>query len=114
MPVKSLIARPGAGARLPAGKIEVRGVAWTGPGHVTRVEVALGREGAWQPATLQSEARPGTWRLWRHTFEGVRPGRLTVRVRATDSSGETQPEVTPWNRSGYLWNGIDTVECEVV
>src|SRR5262249_11580789 len=46
MPVKSLIARPVAGAKLPAGKIEVRGGAWTGPGQGTKVEVPPGREGA--------------------------------------------------------------------
>ena len=23
-------------------------------------------------------------------------------------------EITPWNRSGYYWNSIDSVECEVV
>jgi hypothetical protein len=114
MPVKSLIARPIAGSRLPAGTIEVRGVAWTGEGHVTRVEVDTGRDDPWRLATLLSEARPGTWRLWRCTIPGVRPGRLEVRVRATDSMGQTQPDVTHWNRSGYLWNGIDTVVCEVV
>jgi DMSO/TMAO reductase YedYZ molybdopterin-dependent catalytic subunit len=114
MPVKSLIARPSAGARLSAGGIEVRGVAWTGLGHVTGVEVATSAAGPWRPAAFQTEARPYTWRLWRTTIENARPGRLTLRARATDSSGATQPDVTPWNRSGYLWNGIDTVECEVV
>jgi DMSO/TMAO reductase YedYZ molybdopterin-dependent catalytic subunit len=114
MPVKSLVARPVAGARLPAGRIDVRGVAWTGMGHVTKVEVATGRDGPWQAATFLSEPRPFTWRLWRYTIEGARPGRLEIRARATDSAGEAQPEVTPWNRSGYLWNGIDTVQCEVV
>jgi DMSO/TMAO reductase YedYZ molybdopterin-dependent catalytic subunit len=114
MPVKSLIARPSAGARLPAGRIEVRGVAWTGLGHVTGVEVATSPGGPWQAANFQTEARPYTWRLWRYTIENARPGRLTLRARATDSNGQTQPEATPWNRSGYLWNGIDTVECEVV
>ncbi len=114
MTVKSLIARPMAGARLAAGRIDVRGVAWTGPGVVTGIEVATSREGPWRPATFLNEARPGTWRLWRHNLEGVRPGRLEVRARATDSSGQSQPEITHWNRSGYLWNGIDTVACEVV
>jgi DMSO/TMAO reductase YedYZ molybdopterin-dependent catalytic subunit len=114
MPVKSLIARPTAGARLPAGRIEVRGVAWTGMGLVIGVEVATSAGGPWRPAAFQTEARRYTWRLWRYVIEDARPGKLTIRVRASDSGGETQPEVTAWNRSGYLWNGIDTVECEVV
>jgi DMSO/TMAO reductase YedYZ molybdopterin-dependent catalytic subunit len=114
MPVKSLIARPAEGARLPAGRVEVRGVAWTGEGTVTKVEVAAAPGGPWQPAEFLNEARPGTWRLWRARLVGARPGKLSLRARATDSSGQVQPESSPWNRSGYFWNGIDTVTCEVV
>jgi sulfite oxidase len=111
--VKSLIAWPAAGATLPQGRHEVLGVAWTGAGHVTKVEVALGPDGAWSPATLLDVDRPGTWRRWTWTWEARRPGRATLRARATDSNGQTQPERTAWNRSGYLWNGIDEVVCEV-
>jgi DMSO/TMAO reductase YedYZ molybdopterin-dependent catalytic subunit len=114
MPVKSLIARPMEGARLKPGHHEIRGVAWTGVGHVTRVEVAIGADGPWKAATLLNDERPGTWRLWRLTWDAPRPGRYQIRARATDSAGEVQPETTHWNRSGYLWNGIDTVDCEVL
>jgi sulfite oxidase len=110
MNVKSLIARPIEGASLPVGKIEVRGVAWTGEGVVTKVEVATGAE--WSPATLLGDPRPGTWRAWTFAWD-ARPGRHALRARATDSTGDVQPETTPWNRSGYLWNGIDRVTCEV-
>ena len=41
------------------------------------------------------------------------PGRHVLRSRATDSNGEVQPETTAWNKSGYLWNAIDHVTCEV-
>ena len=114
MPVKSLIARPMANARLAVGRNEVQGVAWTGEGHVDKVEVATGPNDPWQAATLLNDARPGTWRLWKWTWNAPRPGRYQLRVRATDSNGRTQPETTSWNRSGYFWNGIDTVDCEVM
>ena len=77
-----------------------------------KVEVATGPDGRWSEATLLGEARPGTWQQWTYTWD-ARPGRQALRARATDSKGETQPEATPWNRSGYLWNGIDRVTCEV-
>jgi sulfite oxidase len=112
MNVKSLIARPLEGAILPAGLVEVKGVAWTGEGTVSRVEVATGPGDSWSDARLIGEARPGTWRPWSHTWD-AKPGRQTLRARATDSRGEVQPETTPWNKSGYLWNGIDRVACEV-
>ena len=110
--VKSLIARPLEGAKLPAGRVEVRGVAWTGDGTVAQVEVSTGPGQPWQTARLAGTPTPGTWRTW--TFAWDAPaGQHTLRVRATDSLGQTQPETSPWNRSGYLWNGIDHVSCEV-
>lgn len=34
----------------------------------------------------------------------LEPGaRHPVRVRATDSKGNTQPDVVPFNLQGYLW-----------
>jgi sulfite oxidase len=118
MNVKSLIARPLAGAVLKPGRIEVQGVAWTGgEATVTRVEVALGiasgQGGTWTDATLEGPARPYTWRRWRFAFDAGGPASIVVRARTTDSNGEIQPEVSPWNKSGYLWNGYDQVACEV-
>ena len=110
MNVKSLIARPIDGARLKAGAIEVRGVAWTGEGVVEKVEISTGKD--WMPATLLGQPIAGSWREWTFTWQG-QPGRVTIRSKATDSNGQTQPETTPWNRSGYLWNAIDSVTCEV-
>jgi DMSO/TMAO reductase YedYZ molybdopterin-dependent catalytic subunit len=113
MNVKSLITWPSAGAVLKPGRHEVRGVAWTGAGHVDRVEFATDRDPSWVAASLQGQPRPGSWRTWRAVLSATRPGSYSLRVRATDSNGQTQPETTPWNRSGYLWNGIDQVICEV-
>jgi len=110
--VKSLIARPIEGSTLRAGKVEIRGVAWTGEGVVTSVEVQTFSGGPWLTARLLEDPRPGTWVPWSFDWN-AHPGKKVLRSRATDSSGEVQPEVTPWNRSGYLWNAIDRVTCEV-
>lgn len=114
MNVKSLIARPLDGARLKAGSNEARGVAWTGgEASVTRVEVQAGQGGVWRDAVLEGPARPFTWRRWRLAFDANGLGPLVIRARATDSDGAVQPEISPWNKSGYLWNGYDHVACEV-
>jgi len=113
MNVKSLITSPGEGATLKVGPQRVQGVAWTGAGHVTKLEVAFGAQGPWRPAELEGETTEGSWRTWSIQWSPERAGVYSIRARATDSHGETQPDVTPWNKSGYLWNGIDRVTCEV-
>ncbi len=112
MNVKSLIARPLERATLKVGKVEIRGVAWTGEGVIKQVEIQAGAEAPWTLATLQGDPKPGTWVAWTFPWE-AKTGQHALRSRATDSTGEVQPETTPWNRSGYLWNGIDRVTCEV-
>lgn len=116
MNVKSLITFPATGAKVPARQLEIRGVAWTGEGHVENVDVSVSgvNVGAWQAARMIDPARPWSWRRWSLTLEKLPAGRITIAVRATDSKGNVQPEQTPYNRSGYLWNGIDKVTCEVV
>src|SRR5262249_23318482 len=96
--VKSLITAPGEGAKLSRGRVEVRGVAGPGEGHVTRVEVATARAPTWRPAPLLDEPRPGSWRRWTFAWEPTTPGPTVLRARATDSRGQTQPEVSPWNK----------------
>lgn len=109
--VKSLIAGPVEGQRLKAGEAEIRGVAWTGGGRVAKVEVAIdGRP--WTPAELHGPDHEGAWRLWRFSWKAT-PGRHVVRARAADTSGAVQPEKTAWNKSGYLWNGIESSNFEV-
>lgn len=118
--VKSLFARPTAGSVIPPGAVDIRGVAWTGgEATVDRVEVEAtiaGRARPWAAARFDGPARPFAWRTWRFPL-ALDPtadlGPLVLRVRATDSTGATQPESAPWNKSGYLWNGYDTVACEV-
>ncbi len=112
MNVKSLIASPVQGGSVASGPVEVRGVAWTGRGHVTKVEVRID-DGPWKAAILRDVPEPGAWRRWSYRLESSRPGRHVVAARATDSEGEVQPETPPWNKSGYLWNGYDTVAFEV-
>ena len=114
--IKSLIAHPSVGATLDRGRVEVRGVAWTGgDATVAKVEVSVAKPGAldsWASAAFDAPAVPYAWRLWRFGFDGSQ-GPIAIKSRATDSTGNAQPEVTPWNKSGYLWNGYDHVACEV-
>lgn len=111
--VKSLIAHPLEGARVPRGQVEIRGVAWTGEGHVAKVEVSVDGS-TWTDAEFLDPVRDWAWRRWRLRTSIDRAGPIVFRSRAGDSEGDRQPDSTPWNKSGYLWNGIDRVTCTLV
>lgn len=109
--VRSLIVAPTERARLAPGRLEVRGVAWSGAASISRVDVRVGDE-PWTEAQL-IPSDPDAWTLWRLTTRAVPPGRVTLQSRATDATGATQPEQAEWNRLGYGNNSIQKVTVEV-
>ncbi len=111
MKVKSLITAPGSGTRVAPGRVVVQGLAWSGERRVVQVEVAVDGGETWKPATLLEPAKPSAWVRWAFTWEDATPGRHTLRARATDEAGETQPETAQWNRLGY---GNNSVQVHVV
>jgi len=112
-PVKSVVARPAEGAKLPAGKQEIAGCAFSGDAALAKVEVSTDDGKTWKAATLEGQADVGRWQVWRHSFD-AKPGRQSVRVRATDKKGNVQPEKAVWNPSGYFHNAWHAVNWEVV
>lgn len=106
--VRALITQPAIDEEVDAGEIVIRGLAWSGMAPVARVEVSLNGE-AWQPARLLSHGSRYAWEGWELiTHVGV-AGRITIRARATDQSGRTQPEQPEWNRLGYGNNAVQQV-----
>jgi sulfite oxidase len=100
-------------ARLGAG-VTLRGFAFSGAPDISRVEVSEADGEGWRAAVLDSRHDPYAWRRWTLRWTPNRTGTIRLRVRATDSRGEVQPETAQWNQSGYLYNGWDAVEVEVV
>src|SRR5205085_9762950 len=90
MPVKSIIARPLEGAKVPAGTVRVEGVALTGEGEIVRVQISLDEGKQWYDANLGEKRAPYAWRLWQYAWKGAKPGHYTILSRATDSRGHTQ------------------------
>ncbi|HYI21631.1 MAG TPA: molybdopterin-dependent oxidoreductase [Candidatus Limnocylindrales bacterium] len=85
---QSRIDVPRHGTSLTAGPVTVAGVAWAPTRGISRVETQLD-EGVWQPAELSVPLSEYTWVQWRATVD-VPVGEHTLRVRATDGTGETQ------------------------
>ena len=109
MRVKSIITAPLADERLKSANVRARGVAWTGAGTVTQVEISTDQGHTWQPARFTTGPRAGTWRLWEADVPIRAAGEQRLRARATDASGQMQPERATPNPGGYGNNSIHEV-----
>jgi DMSO/TMAO reductase YedYZ molybdopterin-dependent catalytic subunit len=106
--VRSVIIEPADEQTVTTGDLVIRGVAWSGAAPIERVEVSVG-EGPWRTASLIGERRRHSWQWWELTARLDSPGETTLRARATDLAGRTQPERQKWNRLGYGGNAIQVV-----
>src|SRR6516164_846185 len=106
--VRSVITQPSAGQEVPAGDLVVRGVAWSGAAPIDKVEISIGT-GPWQNARLIGPRHRHSWQWWELLTRIDGPGQTTLRARATDLAGRTQPERPHWNRLGYGGNAVHNV-----
>jgi sulfane dehydrogenase subunit SoxC len=111
MEAKSVITFPSGGQTLPAwGLYEVTGLAWSGRGLITRVEVTADGGRTWQEAALQEPRIPLA--LVRFRFPWRFDGRdAVIASRATDQTGYVQPTraalvAARGTNSIYHYNGI--------
>jgi len=111
--VRALVTEPSFDQRVPRGDLTIRGVAWSGSAGIALVEVRVG-EGDWQAARIVSELSPGAWCRWELIKHLDQPGLMTIKARATDLAGDTQPDQAEWNRLGYGNNSIQRVPIQVV
>jgi sulfane dehydrogenase subunit SoxC len=97
---------------VPPGACPVEGRAWSGRGAITTVEIRID-DGPWQPAALGEQPGPYAWRAWR--FDGwlAEPGDHVLACRATDQTGEAQPDDADWNLKGFENNAVQRVVVHV-
>ena len=113
MVVKSLIAAPKEGSTVGLGPVTIQGVAWSGEARVSKVEVSIDEGKTWETSRFIGEPHPYAWRQWQYIWAPKVAGAATILCRATDERGAVQPSVSPWNPSGFLWNGWDRVSVTV-
>ncbi|WP_158814810.1 sulfite dehydrogenase [Methylocapsa sp. S129] len=91
MEAKSVITSPSGGQKLAEpGFHEISGVAWSGHGKVTRVEVSTDGGGAWSDAALQEPVLPKCLTRFRLPWRWP-GGPALLSSRATDETGAVQP-----------------------
>ncbi|MFV0451399.1 MAG: molybdopterin-dependent oxidoreductase [Propioniciclava sp.] len=88
--VQSRIDVPARGSTVSAGEAVIAGVAWHQHVGISAVEVQVD-DGPWREATLARAISADTWVQWSLAWD-ARPGRHTMRCRATNTDGETQTQ----------------------
>jgi sulfane dehydrogenase subunit SoxC len=91
MEAKSIITRPSGGQRLAdRGYHEITGVAWSGHGKISKVEVSVDGGKSWQDARLQEPILTRALTRFRlpWQWDGLP---ATIQSRATDETGYVQP-----------------------
>lgn len=101
MDAKSVITFPSFPYSLPeAGWWEIKGLAWTGRGRITKVEVSTDGGDSWADAEIQAPILSKSTVRFRHLWEW--DGSETIILsRATDETGYVQPTVQQlWEARG--------------
>ncbi|MDL4813448.1 molybdopterin-dependent oxidoreductase [Actinomadura sp. OS1-43] len=93
-------------ATVNAGRVAVAGTAWAQHRGVDAVEWQVD-DGPWRQARLAPVPGLDTWRQWIAEWDAA-PGSHTLRCRATDGTGRTQPEhrTPPFPDGATGWHSV--------
>lgn len=93
MECKSIITQPSGTHKLNRkGKHEIRGIAWSGRGKITHVDVSIDGGNTWTEAQLQQPVLNKALTAFRAPFEW-NGEELTLMSRAVDETGYVQPTI---------------------
>ncbi len=113
MDVRSIFVNPEPNTIIKANEnCALEGLAFDGGDGITKVEISVDNGKTWQATKLNPELGKYTWRRWKYSWKPTAAGKYTIKVKATNSKGETQPP-HQWNRSGYMRNEIETLNLIV-
>ncbi|MFS0777470.1 sulfite oxidase [Neobacillus sp. 3P2-tot-E-2] len=113
MNVNTTIQKPLDMARLNSGKHVIKGIAWTGKGYIKKVEISTDNGSTWSNAKVREPISGYKWACWSYEWSAAEKGIYTIKSKATDSYGQTQPIKPYWNRKGYGYNAIDQIKVKI-
>lgn len=112
--VNSTIQKPLDMDILNTGQHLIKGIAWTGKGFITKLEISVDGGNTWVNAELEPSKNAGYgWQTWSYEWTVLEKGEYKIMTKATDSNGRTQPTLPFWNRKGYGYNAIDEINVKV-
>jgi sulfane dehydrogenase subunit SoxC len=114
MEVKSVITHPSGQQTLPEAKgfYEIGGLAWSGRGRITKVDVSVDGGATWANATLQGPVLDRAFT--RFTLPWQWQGKKAVLMsRATDEHGNVQPTRSAWKSryAAHSFNHYNAIQA---
>ena len=110
---KSIITHPrDDDSPLKFGSHLIRGLAWSGEGTITGVEISLDGGKAWREAHVEDSPDRWLWKRWSYLWDVDEPGHYSIMARASDETGRVQP-ATEWNYQLKHFDGIVPVDITV-
>ncbi|MEW6767991.1 MAG: molybdopterin-dependent oxidoreductase [Pseudomonadota bacterium] len=106
--VRSFITNVADGAKVKAGNVALKGIAFDGGKGIKEVSVSTDGGKTWQKTTLGKDLGKYSFREWNASVK-LAAGAQEIKVRATSNDGKTQPMEALWNPAGYLRNVVETV-----
>jgi DMSO/TMAO reductase YedYZ molybdopterin-dependent catalytic subunit len=111
--VKSAVAWPSDGLKLPAGRHLVSGFAWSGSNIIRTVALTTDGGKAWNSAKVESQSGPYSWVRWTYAWNAT-PGDYILMSRASDAAGHQQPlQRDPTRKDAYELNSCLPLHCSV-
>jgi sulfite oxidase len=113
--LNSVIAAPAPATTVAPGKVKVQGFALasgTNGSTLKMIEVSSDGGQSWTAAKVTSPVKDFCWVQWSAEIN-VTPQTERLIVRATDSTGQSQPREMPWNAKGYQYNAWHQVPVTV-
>jgi sulfite dehydrogenase len=113
--VRSFITSLSDGGKVPVGRTTpVRGIAFDGGYGISEVAFSADGGRSWSNARLGRDLGKYSFRTWTVPFKPATRGLYSLKVRAANRRGETQPMVATWNPAGYMRNVVETMNVSAV
>jgi DMSO/TMAO reductase YedYZ molybdopterin-dependent catalytic subunit len=98
---------------LPRGTHVIRGLAWSGAGAITQLEVSLDGGQTWHATHLEAPRERWLWVRWSYVWE-AQPGQYRIMSRATDEVGRVEPQTPRFNNMRKNFSAIVATDVTVV
>ena len=113
--VRSFVTSLADGGKVPVGSgVTVRGIAFDGGHGIAKVAFSADGGHSWVDARLGKDLGKYSFRTWTVPFKPATRGLYSLKVRAVNRVGETQPMNALWNPAGYMRNVVETVNVTAV